>query len=97
MKSRSDETNAQEIRIKNRRRFRMKPQKELRMKHLVVAATATVAVWLATPASAGPLFFSDPPGRRLPTLSQPAGERFTFPHVTRHENTRGVFNKKRLL
>src|SRR5512144_995584 len=43
------------------------------MKHLLVAATVTAAVWLATPAWADPFFFSTgTPDGRLGALSQPA-------------------------
>ncbi len=44
------------------------------MKHLLIAATVTAGVWLATPAWADPFFFStgDPDGL-LGALSQPAG------------------------
>ena len=76
----------------------MKNRKEIRMKHLVIAATATVAVWFAVPAWAEPLFHSgDTPAGLLATLSQPPGERVTFPDVTRLVNNSGVFNKNGLV
>ena len=44
------------------------------MKHLLVAATVTAGVWLATPAWADPFFFSTgAPDGLLGALSQPAG------------------------
>ncbi|HZR79609.1 MAG TPA: hypothetical protein VFD92_00815 [Candidatus Binatia bacterium] len=76
----------------------MKTQKAIRMKHLAVAAAATVAAWLATPAWADSLFFSnDTPGKPIPTLSRPGGARVTFPDVTRLVNNGGVFNNNGLV
>src|SRR5438093_12535324 len=52
-----------------------KTEKENRMKHmnLLVAATVTAGVWLATPAWADPFFFSTgTPDGLLGALSQPA-------------------------
>ena len=49
-----------------------KNEKEIRMKHLLVAATVTAGVWLATPAWADPFFFSTGnPDALLGALSQP--------------------------
>jgi hypothetical protein len=79
------------------------------MKHLLVAATVAAGVWLATPAWAGPFFFSGGPHNGLlGALFQPAGtgnrenetarfERVTFPEVTRLVNNGGVFNKNGLV
>ncbi len=79
------------------------------MKHLLVAATVTAGMWLATPAWAGPFVFgSGPPTGLLGALSQPASpgnletesarlERVTFPDVTRLVNNGGVFNKRGLV
>src|SRR5216684_3167104 len=51
-----------------------KNEKEVRMKHLLVAATVTAGVWLATPAWADPFFFSTgTPDGLLGALSQPPG------------------------
>src|SRR4030095_13061897 len=84
-------------------------EKEIRMKHLLVAATVTAGVWLATPAWAGPFFFRGGPRNGLRgALSQPAStgnrenetarfERVTFPEVTRLVNNGGVFNKQGLV
>ena len=79
------------------------------MKYLLVAATMTAGVWLATPAWADPFFFSSgTPDRLLGALSQPAStgnletetarfERVTFSEVTRLVNNGGVFNKRGLV
>ncbi len=79
------------------------------MKHLLVGATMTAAVWLATPAWAEPFFFSTgTPNRLLGALSQPASsghvetetarfEHVTFPQITRLVNNRGVFNNQGLV
>src|SRR5512144_3240464 len=79
------------------------------MKHLLVAATVTAGVWLATPAWADPFFFSSgTPDGKLGALSQLAStgnrenetarfERVTFPEVTRLVNNGGVFNKRGLV
>src|SRR5581483_3453252 len=97
-KRRSDETNGKEIRIEEPKEIHMKTQKAIRMKHLAVAAAATVAAWLATPAWADSLFFSnDTPGKPIPTLSRPGGARVTFPDVTRLVNNGGVFNNNGLV
>jgi hypothetical protein len=50
-----------------------KNEKEIRMKHLLVAAAVTAGVWLATPAWADPFFFSTgTTDGKLGALSQPA-------------------------
>jgi hypothetical protein len=50
-----------------------KNKREVCMKHLLVVATVTAGVWLATPAWADPFFFSTgTPDGLLGTLSQPA-------------------------
>ena len=54
------------------------------MKDLLIAATLTAGVWLATPASASP----------FPVSS--GIDHVTFPEVTRLVNNDGVFNKRGL-
>jgi hypothetical protein len=79
-----------------------KNEKEIRMKHLLVAATVTAALWLATPASADPFFVSRrTPDGLLGALPPPAStgdfetetarlEHVTCSEVTRLVNNRGV-------
>jgi hypothetical protein len=68
-------------------------EKENRMKHLLLAASMTAGVWLATPAWAEPLFFNT---GKLETESA-RSENVTFPDITRLVNNRGVFNKRGLV
>ena len=63
------------------------------MKHLLVAATMTASVWLATPTWADPVFF------RTGNLETRTArfENVTFSEVTRLVNNRGVFDKRGLV
>jgi hypothetical protein len=75
------------------------------MRNLLVAATVTAGVWLATPALADPFFLSRgthgigtwslPPSTGL-CHDTDRSERVTFSDVTRVVNNQGVFNRKGL-